>query len=117
MTWKDFIANEKRLYSNSYYWLKILMTILACALTINISFWLYVIFVVFIWGSIKYEYPEDLPLKEHDRIIFHDNTGMHDYYFVRYADKNQVQAYITIFPGGEATFEKLVDVNSISKER
>ena len=116
MTWKNFILNEKKLYNNQYYWLKILMTILATALTITISFWVYAIFIIMIWVFIKYEYPEDLLFKEHDRIIFHDNTGLHDYYFVRYADVNQKQAFITIFPDSGASFEKLVDVISISKE-
>ena len=79
-------------------------------------FWLYIMFIIAIWGFIDYEYEDDLPFKKNDRIVLHDNTGFHDYYFVRYADKNQKQAYITIFPGGEASFEKIVDINIIRKE-
>jgi hypothetical protein len=117
MTWKSFISDEKKLWKSEYYWLKNLMTILACALTITISFWLYAIFVLCIWVLIDNEYAEDLPFKEHDRILVRESDCMHDYYFVRYADKNQVQAYVTVFPGGEASFERLVDVNNIRKER
>ena len=102
--------------TNYYYWLQTLMMILAVLLTYSISLWLTLMFIVAISGLIENRYDIDLPFKEHDRIIFHDNTGLHDYYFVRYADSGQKQAYITIFPGGETSFHKLVDVNSFYKE-
>lgn len=116
MTWKDFIANEKKLYYNPNYWLKILLTILACALTINISIWLYAMFIVAIWGFIENEYTEDLPLKENDRIRVRELDCLHDYYFVKYVDDNQKQAYVTVFPGGEESFYKVVDVDKIRKD-
>lgn len=113
---KQLLSNEKKHLTNYYYWLRILMIILSGLLTMSISVYLYGAFVLAIIWFIKYEYPEDLPFKENDRIILHEKTDIHDYYFIRYADVNQKEAYITLFPGSEQSFEKLVDVKSFYKE-
>jgi hypothetical protein len=61
MDWKKI---GKEIYdtrlTNYYYWLKIMMMILAVALTQNMSFWITAIFIGAIFGFINYEYPDDL---------------------------------------------------------
>jgi hypothetical protein len=113
MTWKQIY--ETRL-TNYYYWLKVLLTIISGMFCVNNLFWLYILFIVAIWGFIDYEYKEDLPFKENDRIKLIESYDMHDYYFVRYADNNQKQVVITLFPGSGKEYEKIIDIKRIRKE-
>jgi hypothetical protein len=102
--------------TNYYYWLQTIMMVLAVLLTYSISIWLTLMFITAISGFIDNNYDIDESLKENDMIRLIGNNDFHDYYFVRYTDASQKEAIITLFPGGDSSFEKTVDACQIYKE-